>query len=320
MKKRTTEEWINLFKEVHGDKYIYAETDCDNKDEKGRVKIICPKHGEFWMTPRNHKCGQGCRKCMGEKLSLIKRSNKEEFENKANIIHNEKYIYDRVDYINNWTNVMIGCPIHGYFPQTPHNHLSGAGCPECKKITIGLKNKYTQDEFIEECKRVHGNKYIYTKVKYVDIYTPITIICPKHGDFTQSPRDHLQGCGCQKCRSSKMEDGLISFLNDNDVSYEYQKRFKWLGKQSLDFYLKQFNIVIECQGEQHFHPSSFGSKKFNADEMLIYVQDLDTKKRLLCEEHGIKVLYYSNLGIDYPYQVFEDKEELLKEIMKGENI
>lgn len=318
-KKKTNEEWIESFREVHGDKYDYSETDFNNRDEKGKVRVMCPKHGEFWIKPTNHKQGQGCRKCMGNKLSILKRSNKEDFERKGNIVHSGKYTYLYVDYINNRAKVNIGCPIHGIFTQTPHNHLQGAGCPECKKITIGTKNKYTQDEFIKECKKKHGDKYIYVKTEYIDICTPVTITCPKHGDFTQTPRDHLQGCGCPKCRSSKMEDDFISFLNENKINYEYQKRFEWLGKQSLDFYIQQYNIGIECQGEQHFHPSSFGSKKYNSIEMLKYIQDLDIKKRSLCKEHGIKILYYSNLGIEYPYQVFEDKEELLKEIIKGEN-
>lgn len=256
---------------------------------------------------------------MGVKLSLLKRSNKEEFERKANIIHDNKYIYTNVEYINNYTNVIIGCKIHGNFNQTPHNHLQGAGCPECKKIKISLANSYTQQEFIEMCEKVHNNKYSYEETEYIDTYTPIKITCPIHGIFVQAPRDHIQGCGCQKCHSSKMELDLINFLNRNNIYYEYQKRFVWLSKQSLDFYLPNSNIVIECQGEQHFHPSNFGSQKFNAEDMLKYVQNLDKKKQKICAEHNIKILYYSNLGIDYPYKVFEDKEELLKEITKGEN-
>lgn len=317
MPKYTTEEWIKYFKEVHGDKYDYSETDCSHRDEKGRVKFICKEHGEFWMTPQNHKQGQGCRKCMGIKLSLLKRSNKDEFVRKAVKVHGNEYDYDNVDYINNWTNVSIGCHIHGLFPQTPHNHLSGAGCPICKKYKIGKANKYTLNEFIVAANKVHCNKYDYTKTEYIDIYRHITITCPIHGDFIQAPRDHLQGCGCQKCRSSKMEEELITFLNSKDITYEYQKRFKWLGKQSLDFYLPKHNIAIECQGLQHFQPSSFGSSKYKAEDMLKYVRGLDNKKVKICEEHGIKILYYSNLGIEYPYQVFEDKEKLLEEIFKN---
>lgn len=317
MRKHSNKEWIDYFKIVHKDKYDYSKTNCENRDEKGRICIICPIHGEFWQTPSNHKNGQGCRKCMGEKLSLLKRSNNNEFISNANIIHNNKYVYTSVEYINNWTKVLIKCPIHGEFWQTPHNHLQGAGCPECKKLLISNANKYSLDEFIEKANVVHNNKYIYSETEYKDIYTPIKIICPKHGIFIQTPRDHLQGCGCQKCKSSKMELDINQFLIGNNINFEYQKHFEWLGKQSLDFYLPHYNIAIECQGEQHFIPSTFGSKLYNGEEMLDYIQSLDKRKLTLCQEHGIQIIYYSNLKTITPhYSIITNTDQLLLEIKK----
>ncbi len=61
----------------------------------------------------------------------------------------------------------------------------------------------TTEEFIQRAKAVHGDKYDYSKVKYVDRQTKVVIVCPKHGDFTQAPTSHIRGAGCPKCGNDK---------------------------------------------------------------------------------------------------------------------
>ena len=78
----------------------------------------------------------------------------------------------------------------------------------------------------------------------------------------------------------------------------------------LDFFLPEQGIAIECQGEQHFSPSEF----FGGEEMFIDTQARDKAKRDLCEAQGIKMLYFSDLGIEYPYPVIENPDILLMEI------
>lgn len=124
-KKKTTEEFIEEAKKVHGDKYDYSETVYSAAAKK--VKIICPLHGEFYMTGNNHLRGQGCPKCAGNvKLTT------EEFINKAKGIHGDRYDYSKVNYVNRHTEVCIICPECGEFQQTPNSHLAGNGCPKCK--------------------------------------------------------------------------------------------------------------------------------------------------------------------------------------------
>jgi very-short-patch-repair endonuclease len=79
----------------------------------------------------------------------------------------------------------------------------------------------------------------------------------------------------------------------------------------LDFYLQEYNVAIECQGLQHFKKIEYFEKKNDGIEGRI---KRDKKKKELCEKHGIKIFYYSNCGIEYPYKVYEDLDELLKEI------
>ena len=189
--RMTTEEFIEKAKKVHGDKYDYSKVKYVNKDTK--VTIICPTHGEFEQNPRSHLTGQGCPACGGSRKVTT-----EEFIKKARKVHGDKYDYSKVDYVNNNTKVTIICPTHGEFEQKPSGHLTGRGCPYCSG-----KKKLTTEEFIEKARKVHGDKYDYSKVNYVDSNTKVTIICPTHGEFEQIPYLHYSGGGCPSCSGNK---------------------------------------------------------------------------------------------------------------------
>ena len=62
-----------------------------------------------------------------------------------------------------------------------------------------LKVKKTKEQFINEAKSIHGEKYDYSKVEYVNNSTKVRIICPIHGEFYQTPKSHLHGNGCPRC-------------------------------------------------------------------------------------------------------------------------
>lgn len=112
---------------------------------------------------------------------------------------------------------------------------------------------------------------------------------------------------------STLEEEIEEFLIINNIQYIPQKGFKWLKykkPQKLDFYLPDYNIAIECQGIQHFKDVPFFKQSKRTP-----VKILDENKRKLCEENGIKILYYSNLNMEYPYTVFQTKEDLLNEIL-----
>jgi hypothetical protein len=189
----TTDEFIAKAKKIHGDKYDYSKVEYVN--DRTKVCIICPKHGEFWQTPNSHLNGYGCSKCAYEVKGKRRSFSKEEFIKKTRKVHGDKYDYSKVNYVNNYTKVCIICPEHGEFWQTPSAHLRGQGCPKCKS----KKQTCTTDEFIAKAKKIHGDKYDYSKVEYVNRKTKVCIICPKHGEFWQTPNHHLSGCGCPKC-------------------------------------------------------------------------------------------------------------------------
>ena len=152
--------------------------------------------------------------------------NTEEFINKANKVHNGKYDYSKVEYVNAKTKVCIICPEHGEFWQTPNNHLSGKGCALCaNENKLHLYNK-SNDKFISEAQMIHHDKYDYSKVEYVNAKTKVCIICPEHGEFWQTPHNHLQGQGCPKCSPTLKLNKDVFIENSNkkhNGKYDYSK-------------------------------------------------------------------------------------------------
>ncbi len=118
--------------------------------------------------------------------------NTEKFICKSKKTHGDKYDYSLVDYVNNKTKVKIICPTHGIFEQTPKLHKSGYGCKKCT-IDSGVYHtkKKSLNNFIIESKRIHGDKYDYSLVDYVNNKTKVKIICPTHGIFEQTPLQHI---------------------------------------------------------------------------------------------------------------------------------
>ena len=309
MKKMTTEQFISRSKQIHGNKYDYSKVEY-----KGcfiKVCIICPKHGEFWQEPRVHLSGSGCQICRIEKVNKQNTKKYEQFIDEAKQIHGNKYDYSKVEYKGCFDKVCITCPKHGEFWQTPDNHLHGHGCKKCAFEKIGEERRFSKDKFIENAKIIHGEKYDYSKVEYKNCDENIVIICPIHGEFEQTPYNHLHSSGCPYCKNWKLEEEITKFLQENNILFERQKRFNWLGKQSLDVYIPSSNIAIECQGIQHFKPINYfgGIKEFNIRKKL------DKQKAKLCKENGVKLLYYSNKQMDN--NIITDKEIILNEIKKG---
>lgn len=299
--KYTDKQFVSMSKKIHGNKYDYSKVHYDGLRKK--VKIICPIHGEFLQIASSHLKGCGCPTCSGyqkiTKDTFVKRS----IEN-----HIIKYDYSKVKDINGNEKVCIICPTHGEFWQNPKYHMHGGNCPKC---VGGVK--LTTKDFIEKAKLIHKNKYDYSKVKYINYSTKVCIVCPEHGEFWQTPNNHLFGAGCPSCPQSNLEGEMRNFLIKNDISFLQEHSFDWLKfkkKMYLDFYLPDYNIAIECQGAQHFRAVDlFGGEDFYQKTI-----ERDLIKNELCKKHGINILYFSNADVDYPYSVIESYSVLLRTI------
>lgn len=255
-----TDKFIQKSKEIHSERYDYSKVHYINCFTP--VTIICPIHGEFQQKPTFHLAGSNCPKCSNKYVPTTK-----EWIIKAKEIHNNKYDYSKVKYVNAHTPIKIICPEHGEFEQSPNNHINGSGCPECGKLLMIKKNSFTQEEFIEKAKKIHMNRYDYSKVNYINVRTPIIIRCKKHGEFKQLPSDHLRGSGCPLCSKSHGEITIENYLINNNIKYiaEYEinidKSINPSGIAKIDFYLPDYNMFIEYNGKQHYTEiNHFGGK------------------------------------------------------------
>ena len=301
-----TDQFIQKAREIHGDKYDYSKVEYVNNRQK--VCIICPEHGEFWQTPTNHFSGNGCHKCGGRYLETS------EWIDLAKKIHGDEYDYSKVDYKRGTKQVCIVCPKHGEFWQKAHYHIQGSRCPECVRQETGDRCRMSYEEFIRKANAIHENKYDYSKVEYINTETKVCIICPEHGEFWQTPHSHLKGGNCPKCQTSHLEEELTNIFINKNINFEIYKKFKWLGRQSLDFYLPQYNIAIECQGRQHFEKVN----AFGGEEGFLKTQERDKRKYDLCKEQSIKLLYYTHEHYDtfLGEELIKEPQKLLEKILE----
>lgn len=299
----TKEDFIRMSIEKYGNRYDYSKVDY--VDYYTPVIIICPVHGEVEVSPLNHlyKSKYGCPKCRYVESGLKQRSTTEEFIEKARKVHGDKYSYDKVNYIKSDEKVIITCPIHGDFEQTPGNHLTGYECDKCGNDKISEHSRKTTEQFIKEAREIHGDKYNYDKVNYIDINTKVIITCPKHGDFEQTPHDHLRGSGCSDCKTSFGELSTKLFLESSDILFEQHKYIQLDITIYPDFVLTDSRVWIEYNGKQHYEYVDI-FHKFNNSRSRSFISQLkrDAEERKYCRENNITL-------IEIPY-IFNTREKV----------
>jgi very-short-patch-repair endonuclease len=315
-----TENFIKRAREVHKDEYIYDKTEFINWREK--VTITCREHGDFTILPSHHlNRHQGCSKCKGKHISKAKLLSQEKIIEQFKNVHGDKYDYSKVIYKGTDEDVEIICPKHGVFKQTPYIHIhQKCGCPKCRYDRLSEKYRFSIDELLAKIHEKHGDKYKYPNIEneYVNNRSEITIICPIHGEFKQTVMKHLQGQGCQYCNESKLENEIVMLLVNNNIQFQRQQKFDWLKREkplSLDFYIPQYNVAIECQGEQHFKPIEiFGGEKEYKD-----ILERDKTKLKECQENGVKLFYYTKCKNVEGADIYSNKTKLLKDIINYGN-
>ena len=134
--------------------------------------------------------------------------NTDEFIERAKKIHGSRYDYSKVVYKNNKSKVCIICPFHGEFWQLPSTHLKGGGCKKCGDLSESIKKRITTTEsLITKFQKVHGDKYDYSEVEFVNWKTKVKIYCKKHNVwFYMLPTNHLYGQGCEFCKREKISN------------------------------------------------------------------------------------------------------------------
>jgi protein-arginine kinase activator protein McsA len=173
----------------------------------------------------------------------------EEFIKQCIKVHGLNYDYSKTVYSTAHENIIVICPFHGEFKQNAFVHKKGHGCPKCSNCY-----KKTQKEFIEECNKVHNNKYDYSLVEYKNNKTKVKIICPidNHGMFEQSASHHLhRKQGCPKCK-------LITITEKATIpTEEFFERCNKIHNNKYDYSLTKFvklnaNVEIICPDHGSF--------------------------------------------------------------------
>ena len=249
MQTKSLEQFIIDACKIHGNKFDYSLVDYINTRTK--VKIRCNRCKIILeIAPNTHlsqRCG--CAICYGNKKKTT-----EEFIKEARKIHGDKFDYSESNYINTKTKVKIKCNrCDTVFEQTPNNHIgSKSGCLICAIIDKTL----TFDQFIDQARKIHGDKYGYGLVEYKNMETKVSIKCNKcENIFSQRPKSHFQNNGCPCCNQSKGESIIDQFFKNRNIVIRRQEKFEGCKNEKLlrfDFYIPSHNLLIEYQGEQHF--------------------------------------------------------------------
>jgi len=254
---KTSEEFIKDSINIFGNKYDYSKVHYKGAHKK--VIIGCSEHGDFEMKPNCHLTNQGCYKCGRKEVSKKLSSNKEDFINKSKEFHGDKYDYSKIEYLNSREKIIIICKTHGEFLQKPNSHLNGNGCIKCAIILNADRNRKSLEQFIIEATQVHGDKYDYSKIEYLNSREKIIIICKIHGEFLQSPRDHTHSkAGCPRCMN-KTEGKFYNILFNMYPYIIHQFKKDWCKNKRylpFDFCIPEYKIIIELDGPQHFQQVS----------------------------------------------------------------
>ena len=213
---------------------------------------------------------------------------KQEFIQKARVIHGNKNGYDNFIYKNSRTKGSITClkENHGDYFQAPNTHLSGKGCPKCYYESVSLRCVSNINIFIEKAKAVHGDRYDYSLFIYINNKTKGKIKCNSCGlIFEQIPDSHLRGRGCPRCKKSKGELTLEAIFEKHNIEFKSQFMLPF-HNYKYDFYLPDHNLLIEFHGKQHYEPVEV----FGGEEEFKNILFRDACKRSLAWDNKIPLL------------------------------
>ena len=130
--------------------------------------------------------------------TMSKKLTTDEFIKRALDIHQNTYLYEKVEYVKMSQKVCITCKQHGEFWQTPADHLWNHGCPECKAD----KSSFTWEDIYNQFPEKNRNYYKYDNTTYKRNGVKMKMFCPEHGEFWQKPELHKNGSGCKICTAS----------------------------------------------------------------------------------------------------------------------
>ena len=269
--------------------------------ETSPVEIICETHGSFYVSPYNFLLGHTCKYCNQRNWTYTV----DEFKEKANQIHNNKYDYSLITKINSIKDKQkIICPIHGIFKQSLRKHLNGQSCPLCSHAS---KPK-SENEVKLIINKLYNNYFYFNNFHYINRKKPFIMTCPKHGDFKTNYNYFIdKKGGCPECNKEKYKEIKLKLYIDECKKYygdyyDYSKT-KWFNDEI------NHKVLVTCHhkdknGNEHgdfyvnykYHkigrnvcPKCSKQYKHKIQEQILYNK--------LCEEfpnYNFKYSYWNN--------------------------
>lgn len=263
------DEYLNRFKEIHGNKYDYSNSEPTYIDGSTNISIICKKHGEFFLTPSDHaskRLKRRCKFCSKEE----QRSDTAEFIKKGVSMFGKRYDYSESEYITAIKPIKIKCRKHGLLKNmTPNRHLRReGGCMKCAKEKAQKKYVMPIEEFIINSNLIHQNSYNYSKTKqFKNQHEKLAIICNDCGnEFQQTVNSHLQGSGCNNkaCIGKKISKAQMhtkdEFVNKairthSKDRYSYENSIYKGQHTKLNIFCNLCNEYFSQTPSAHIHQS-----------------------------------------------------------------
>ena len=322
--RNTPQEFLEKAHTVHSNKYEYPNI-FEEYGKIEKIHILCKRCGKiFKQRPSLHLSGNGCSNCN-------KFPQKYTFETLQNTITKK---YPNIELISKYIGdndnaITVRCKKHNIEWQTTPHILAQQkhGCKKCyieNRITkIREKRAKIFQNFIE---KHYKALYDISNVEYINENTKVKLVCPIHGEFFLKPNKMLYRLdGCPFCNESHLEREIRIVLNELGIEYIRQKKFEWLKHKMplhLDFYLPQYNIAIECQGEQHINE---GNGIFKSNDDFQNNLTRDKIKLKLCEKHGILIIYVfgkhnSKSRFNEQFNHMYDDALFIEDIIKDNNI
>lgn len=261
-----------------------------------------------WMArPDNILSGYGCPECAKKKISISRLKTHEEFVNEVAI--KNPYVKVLGTYISDNTKIEFQCNNpdcgHRWFA-TPDKIIHKiTGCPECAKLSRAQKKTKTHKSFVDEIK--NKNPDIRVVGEYNGIKTKIEFQCSIcENAWLATPDSVLNGnSGCPMCAQSHGERSITNWLKNNLIKFIPQYKFdncRDINLLPFDFYLPDYNMCIEYDGEQHFRPVNFGGiSDKHAMDNLQKTKMHDIIKDTYCQQHKINLIripYWDKMNIN----------------------
>jgi hypothetical protein len=275
---------------VHGNTYDYSNSKENYICSDSVISIICKVHGQFKQRAKTHTLGSGCRKCNIEIANNKELDDEKEFLQKAKEIHGTKYDYSLIQYKDYHTPIHILCKEHGEFLMTPYKHIEnktqyikkkllGYGCPQCdlKDGHVKKTKAYTLESFIQKAISIHGEKYDYSEVQFVNTDTYIKIKCPEHGPFWQIMLNHLKssregnlGSGCPNCGTTKFKETMLRKYNVTNPVHDKEMLNKILhnGLTTKDYTFPS-GKTVQIQGYEDRAINELLESGINEDDIVL---------------------------------------------------